>query len=341
MATTKDLESITGQETMRAAWYDRFGLPEDVVTVRRVPRPVPGPGQVLVEVAASAVNALDWHVITGLPYIGRPDMGLLRPRRHIPGADFAGIVAVLGDGVTEYRVGDRVFGSQSEGGFAEYVVARTTTLAPAPSTISLEEAATLGVAGLTALQGLRDWGRMRPGARVLINGASGGVGSFAVQIARALGAGEVVAVCSTANVETAAGLGADRVVDYTKEDFTTLGSGRFDLFLENAGNRPLRACLGLLDEKGSYVMVTGPKPRVLGPFARTIRAYALGAAIRRRVTFGVAKTNEDDLVFLKELVETGKVRPVMDRRYSLSDAVDLLHYQGEGHARGKSIVVVG
>lgn len=324
--------------TMRAMVYERFGRPEDVLSMREVAKPVPGPDQVLVRVRASSVNAYDWHVMTGAPYVGRLTVGLFRPKWNIPGADIAGTVETVGEDVTEFAPGDEVFGELAWGGFAEYVTARAAALAPKPSTIELEEASTLGIAALTALQALRDAGRLQPGQRVLINGASGGVGTFAIQIARALGAAQITAVCSTRNVEAARALGADRVIDYTKEDFTKSGD-QYDLMFDNVGNRTLAECRSTLATDGVYVAVSGPKHRWLGPIRRIIAAQLLSKVVSQRATFLVAEPNTGDLLFLRELVESGHVKPAMERRYSLEEAVVALQYQGEGHARGKSVIV--
>jgi NADPH:quinone reductase-like Zn-dependent oxidoreductase len=254
--------------TMRAATYHRYGRPEEVLSVTEVPVPEVGPADVLVEVRSASVNALDWHFTTGLPMFARPTLGLRRPKQSIPGADVAGVVAAVGDEVARFRVGDDVFGHIGET-FAEYAVAPADFLVAKPANLSFEEASTIGVAAETALQGLRDWGRLREGDRVLINGASGGVGTFAVQLAKALGAGHVTAVCSTHNVETAARIGADRVVDYTREDATATRE-RYDLIFDNAGVWPLRTCGRMLADGGSYVMVSSPKSRWLHPLPRLI-----------------------------------------------------------------------
>ncbi len=260
--------------TMRAARYHRYGRPEDVIAVEQVPIPEPGPGDVLVEVRAASVNALDWHFVTGLPMFARPSLGLRRPKRTIPGADVAGVVAAVGAEVTGFRVGDDVLGQVDGGGFAEYVVTPADWLVAKPGNLTFEQAATLGVAGETALQGLRDWGGLREGESVLVNGASGGVGTFAVQVAKALGAAHVTAVCSTANVETATKIGADRVVDYTREDATQLVNRlgtTYDVIFDNAGSWPLRTCSRLLAAGGRYVMVTSPKSPLAPPPAADAR----------------------------------------------------------------------
>jgi len=241
--------------TMRATTYDRYGKPEDVLRVTEVPVPATGPADVLVEVRSASVNALDWHFTTGLPMFARPALGLRRPHRTIPGADVAGVVVAVGADVTRHRVGDEVFGEVSGGGFAEYVAAPADWMVAKPANLGFEEASTIGVAAETALQGLRDWGRLEEGQRVLVNGASGGVGTYAVQLAKALGAAHVTAVCSTHNVETAARIGADRVVDYTREDATATRE-RYDLIFDNAGVWPLRTCGRMLGE----VISTGSSP---------------------------------------------------------------------------------
>src|SRR5829696_7992742 len=285
--------------TMRAARYHRYGRPEDVVAVEEVPVPEPGPADGLVEVRAASVNALDWHFVTGLPMFARPSLGLRRPKRTTHGADVAGVVAAVGEEVIGFRVGDEVLGQVDGGGFAEYVVTPADWLVAKPGNLTFEQAATLGVAGETALQGLRDWGGLREGESVLVNGASGGVGTFAVQIAKALGAAHVTAVCSTANVETALKLGADRVVDYTREDATQpdgRSAATYDVLFDNAGSWPLRSCSRLLAERGRYVMVTSPKSRWLRPLPRMLaNPLYFAVAPGRSAGFKVAVRNMADI----------------------------------------------
>jgi len=325
--------------TMRAATYHRYGPPEQVVAVTEVAVPEPGPADVLVRVRAASINALDWHFVTGLPMFARPSLGLRRPRRTIPGADVAGTVVAVGQDVTRFHVGDEVFGEVAGGGFAEYVVAPADWLVARPARVPAEEAATLGVAAETALQGLRDWGGLREGQSVLINGASGGVGSFAVQIAKALGASHVTAVCSTDNVETARSLGADLVVDYRREQMPH--DRTYDVLFDNAGNWTLRTCARLLSEGGTYVMVTSPKSRWLHPLPRLLANPVYFGLVRRRRSAGfkVASRRTTDLELLADLADRGEVRPVMDRRFALDEAPEALRLQGEFHARGKSIIV--
>jgi NADPH:quinone reductase-like Zn-dependent oxidoreductase len=324
---------------MRAATYHRYGRPEQVITTAAVPVPAMGPADVLVQVRAASVNALDWHFTTGLPMFARPSLGLRRPHRTIPGADVAGVVVATGSEVTRFRVGDQVFGDLPGGCFAEYVAAPAEWLVSKPQGSSYEEAAALGVAAETALQGLRDWGLLREGQRVLVNGASGGVGSFAVQLATALGAAHVTAVCSTGNLETAARIGADRVVDYTQEDHSTSGE-RYDLIFDNAGVWPLRSCGRMLTDGGSYVMVTAPKGRWLRPLPRMIaNPLYFRFAPGRAPGFKVAARSTPDLEQLRDFVEQGLVKPVLDRRYTLDQAGEAIRVQGEFHARGKSVVV--
>ena len=326
---------------MRAATQHRYGAPQDVIAVTDVPVPEVGPADVLVQVGAAAVNAADWHFTTGLPMFARAALGLRRPRRTVVGTDLAGVVVAVGADVTRFRVGEEVFGEVDGGAFAEYVAAPADWLVAKPHGSSYDEAATLGIAAETALQGLRDWGRLREGQRVLVNGASGGVGTFAVQIAKALGAAHVTAVCSTRNLGTAARIGADRVVDYTKEDHSRSGE-RYDLVFDNAGGWPLRTCSRMLADGGSYVMVTSPKSRWLHPLPRMI-ANPLYFAIApgRAPGFKVAARNTADLERLRDLVEQGLVKPVMERRFALDEAAEAVRVQGEFHARGKSVVVPG
>ncbi len=325
--------------TMSAAVYDRYGRPEEVVTIRSLPVPTPGDGEVLVRVRAASVNALDWHYTTGLPMFARATMGLRRPKRSIPGVDVAGTVVATGAGVESFEVGGDVVGQVSGGGFAEFVCAPADGLAAKPALVGFEEAATLGIAAQTALQALRDWGGLQPGQRVLINGASGGVGTFAVQLAKALGAGHVTAVCSTGNVETARRLGADRVVDYTREDLTA-ETEPYDLFLDNAGTQPLGVCRRMLTPAGTYVMVTAPKSRWLRPLPRLLAApLAFTASGRRAVAGRTARHSAKDVALLVELVEAGLVAPVIEHRRPLTEAADALRVQGEFHARGKTVLL--
>jgi NADPH:quinone reductase-like Zn-dependent oxidoreductase len=322
---------------MRAAVRDRFGAPSEVVEVRDVEKPVPTEDEVLVRVHAASLNFGDWYAVEGRPWIGRPSMGLRTPKSERLGTDYAGVVEVVGANVTDFRPGDEVFGGRS-GALAEYVAARADrAIVSKPANVSFEEAAAVPVAALTALQGLRDHGHVGPGQTVLVNGASGGVGSYAVQIAKALGA-EVTAVCSPANVETARSLGADRVVDYTREDFTR-GDGHHDVLLDVAGSRSWRECTRVLGKDARLVIVGGPKSgRLLGPIGGLF-GKKLGALLSsRKAPFFIAKFNKPDMEVLRELLVSGKMRSVVDRRYELADVVEALDYLGEGHARGKVIV---
>lgn len=326
-------------QTMRAAVYERYGRPEEVLEVREVPRPVPDADQVLVRVEAASVQPLDWHLLTGTPLAFRPTFGFPRPNRHIPGADMSGTVESVGAEVTLFEPGDEVFAEIPGGGLAEYVVIPERNLVSKPANIELEEAAAIGVAGLTALQGLRDWGGMKPRDQVLINGASGGVGTFAIQIAKALG-GVVTAVCSTGNVDMARSLGADTVIDYKKDDFVTAG-GRYDIFFDGVGNRTLRECIEVLEPDGIYVAISGPKPPWFGPVPRLLAAAVRFRFVSQRLSaFKTAEQSTEDLTFIKDLIEAGKVRPVIDRRFTLAEAPAALAYLGEGHAKGKVIVTV-
>jgi NADPH:quinone reductase-like Zn-dependent oxidoreductase len=337
--TATPMSSDNVPTTMRAATYHRYGEPDEVVTVTEVAVPRPGPADVLVRVRAASVNALDWHYVTGLPMFARASLGLRRPHRSIPGADVAGTVVAVGQQVTRFRVGDEVFGEVAGGAFAEYVAAPADWLVARPDGVPAEEAATLGVAAETALQGLRDWGGLQDGQTVLVNGASGGVGSFAVQIAKALGASHVTAVCSTANVETARRIGADLVVDYRTEEMPR--DRTYDVLFDNAGNWPLRTCAGLLSAGGTYVMVTSPKSRWLHPLPRLIANPAYFGIVRgrRSAGFKVAKRSTANLELLADLAARGIVRPVMDRRFTLDEAPEALRLQGEFHARGKSVIL--
>jgi NADPH:quinone reductase-like Zn-dependent oxidoreductase len=325
---------------MRAAVRDRFGAPSEVVQVREVEKPVPTEDEVLVRIHAASLNFGDWYAVEGRPWIGRPSMGLRSPKSERLGTDYAGVVEDVGANVTDFRPGDEVFGGRS-GALAEYVPARADRgIVKKPANASFEEAAAVPVAALTALQGLRDHGHVSTGQRVLVNGASGGVGTYAVQIAKALGA-DVTAVCSPANVETARSLGADRVVDYTQEDFTR-GDGRYDVLLDVAGSRSWRDCTRVLEKEATLVVVGGPKAsRLLGPIGGLVWKKLGGLLSSRKAAFFIAKFNKPDVEVLRELLESGKVRSVVDRRYELGEIVDALDYLGEGHARGKVVVTFG
>lgn len=333
------LPPATVPRTMRAAVRNRYGPPEQVVEIASVPVPRPGVGDVLIRVAASSINALDWHYTTGLPMFARLSIGLRRPRSRIPGADASGTVVAVGADVPGAKVGDEVIAEVGDGGFAEFVCASAERVIARPASLDLVDSATLGVASLTALQGLRDWGGVRPGHRVLIIGASGGVGTFAVQLARALGAAHIAAVCSTRNIETARDLGADRVIDYTAEPITAEG-GPYDVVFDNAGSLSLTACRALTAPGGRYVMVTGRKSRWIHPLPRLVAGpLAFVGRPQTGVIGKVATQSRTDLQFLADLVDRGLLRPVVERRFALEDAADALRIQGEFHSQGKSVVL--
>jgi NADPH:quinone reductase-like Zn-dependent oxidoreductase len=322
--------------TMKAIVMDRYGPPE-VLTLQDVERPELTDDGVLVRVRASSVNRADWYALTGTPWIARPMMGGIRPKSRLVGSDFAGIVEAVGKDVTDLEPGDEVFGGK-HGSLAEYVCAGPG-IGRKPANLTFEEAAAVPLAALTALQGLRDKGNVQPGQKVLINGASGGVGTFAVQIAKALGA-EVTAVCSTRNVDTVGSLGADRVIDYTREDFTRTGE-RHDVLLDISGGRSWSDCKRVLAPHATLVIVGGPMgSRLLGPLGHIARMRLGALRGSRSSVFFVANFNRADLAVLRELVEAGKVRPFVERRYELRETADALRYMGEGHARGKLVITV-
>ncbi len=321
---------------MQAIVRHDYGGPE-VLAVEEVDRPAAGDDRVVVRVRAAALNPLDWHFLTGTPYLVRARLGLRRPKEPILGADAAGVVEEVGSGVSDLRPGDEVFGEVA-GAFAEYVAARPGNLARKPANATFEDAAALPVAGLTALQGLRDVGRLEAGQHVLVNGASGGVGTFAVQIAKALGA-EVTGVCSTRNVELVRSIGADHVLDYARDDFAAAGH-RYDVLLDNVGNRPLGDYRRVVKPGGTYVMVSGPKHRILGPMRRVAAALVISPFVPQRMVTMLAKATREDLTTLAGLVEAGQVTPVIDHRYRLAGAADGIRRQADGHARGKSVVTV-
>ncbi len=323
---------------MRAAVRDRFGA-EDVVEVREVDKPVPGDDEILVRVRAASLNMADWYSVTGRPWVGRVSSGLVKPKSNRLGIDYAGQVEAVGANVTDFQPGDEVFGGRN-GALAEYVSARADrAVVTKPAGVSFEQAAAIPVAAITALQGLRDKGRLEPGQKVLVNGASGGVGTYAVQIAKALGA-EVTAVCSTANVEQARALGADHVVDYTQEDFTR-SDRRYDLVLDVAGSRPWPELRRVLTPHATVVIAGGPKSnRLLGPLGHVVRTHLRGLRASQKIAFFIAKLEKADLLVLRELLESGKLISAIDKEYELDEVADAFRYLGEGHAKGKIVLTV-
>lgn len=314
---------------MKAIIYERYGSP-DVLELRKVEKPAVTDDGVLVRIRAAATNPYDWHFMRAKPAFTRLMFGLFRPKDHRLGADLAGEVEAVGKDVTRLRVGDSVYG-EAVGAFAEYACVPERWLARKPARLTFEQAAAVPMAGVTALQGLRDGGKIQAGQKVLVHGASGGVGSFAVQIAKALGA-EVTGVCSTKNVEMVKSLGADHVVDYTREDFTR-GGVRYDLLLDTIGNRSLRACRRVLAPKAVYVFIGGP----MWHLAASMLARPF---VSQDVKAVVAKRSSADLEFLAALTEDGKVTPVIDRTYKLDQVADAIRYLEEGHACGKVVITI-
>jgi NADPH:quinone reductase-like Zn-dependent oxidoreductase len=323
---------------MRAVVRNTYGSP-DVLELQETDKPDVTDDGVLVRVRATSINPAEWYGMTGTPYVARAQMGLLKPKSNKLGVDFAGKVEAVGKDVTQFRPGDDVFGGR-DGAFAEYVCVREDrAVVPKPASVTFEQAAAVPVAALTALQGLRDKGQIQPGQKVLVNGASGGVGTFAVQIAKALGA-EVTGVCSTRNVDLARSIGADHVIDYTREDFTR-SERRYDLMLDVAGSRSWSECRRVLNPQATLVIVGAPKGnRLVGPLSHIVKVRLAALRSSRKVVFFVAKFNKPDMVALRELLEAGKVTPVIDRRYELGKIADAFRYLGEGHARGKVIIAV-
>ena len=323
---------------MKAIKIDRYGSP-DVLKFADVDRPAVGAGDVLVRVRAAGVNRADGFILTGRPYVMRLATGLLKPKSSGLGADLAGVVKAVGQDVTRFRPADEVFGEVSMGAcFAEYARAPEDVLAPKPANLTFEQAAAVPMAALTALQLLRDGGRIEAGQKVLINGASGGVGTFAVQIARSFDA-VVTGVCSTPNVELVRSLGADRVIDYTRENFTE-GDERYDLMLDNVGNRSLRQCRRVLAPDATYISNGGRDGRWLGPAAHLIQTLILSPFVSQKVTSLLETANADDLGILKDLIEAGKVMPVIDRTYPLAETAAALRHLQTHRARGKIVITI-
>jgi len=320
---------------VKAIVYTKYGSP-DVLELQEIEKPVPGDNEVLIKIHAASVNALDWHFMRGKPWPMRFVSGLFKPKNKILGADFAGCVEAVGSKVKKFKPGDEIFGDLYSAGFgalAEYVTApENTMIVLKPKGSTFEEAAAISVGAGTALQGLRDTGQIEPGQKVLINGASGAVGTFAIQIAKAFGA-EVTAVCSTGNVEMARLLGAKQVIDYTHQDFTRSGK-LYDLIFDIASNRLIKDYMRALNPGGKCVEV-GYSPSLMFKMM-----FKKSFGDKKIVSMGEANGNIDDLNFLKELIETGKIKSMIDRRYPLSETADAIRYLEKGHARGKVVITI-
>jgi NADPH:quinone reductase-like Zn-dependent oxidoreductase len=341
--STNDCEryAATPAQPTKAIVYCDYGVTN--LKLQDIEKPTPAEDQLLVRVRAASVNPLDWHFIEGTPYIGRFlfGMGPRKPKDTRLGVDFAGTVEAVGKNVTKFKPGDEVFGGRT-GAFAEYVCVREgRAVALKPANITFEQAASVPIAALTALQGLRDKGHVQTGQKVLINGASGGVGTFAVQIAKMYGA-DVTGVCSTRNLELVRSIGADHVIDYTKEDFSKSGQ-QYDLILDNVGTQPLSQFRRALTPKGICVMIGGGGPndgRWVGPMARPIKALLVSPFVSQKMGMMMAEMNHNDLAFLADLMQSGKLTPVIDRTYKLTDLPEAIRYLEQGHARGKVVINV-
>ena len=323
---------------MKAIVCHKYGSP-DVLELEEVEKPTPGDDEVLIKTQAASVNAADWHLLRADPFFARFFFGLLKPKHKILGADVAGLVEAVGANVKKFQAGDEVFGDttgDSWGGFAEYVCTGEGALVLKPANMAFEEAAAVPLAAVTALQGLRDHGQIQPGKKVLIHGASGGVGTFAVQIAKSFGA-LVTGVCSAGSVDMVRSIGADRVIDYTKEDFTHDGQ-LYDLILGVGGNRSIFEYKRALVPKGIYVSVGGSTAQI---FQGMFLAPLISMTGSKKMLTYTAKPCRNDLVFIKELLEAGKVVPVIDRRYALSEVPEAIQYLEKGHPRGKVVITVG
>jgi NADPH:quinone reductase-like Zn-dependent oxidoreductase len=339
MTISSTEEVAVAVTTMQAIVQEKYG-PPDTLELKQTDRPALNDDSVLVKVRAASVNPVDWRLLRGKPYVLRlTGMGLFRPKSHTLGVDVAGVVEAVGKDVTEYRPGDEVFGGR-DGAFAEYVGGRERNFVPKPAGLTFEQAAAIPVAAITALQALRDHGQLQPGQRVLVNGAAGGVGTFSVQIAKALG-GHVTGVCSTRNVDMVRSLGADEVIDYTRQDFARSGQ-RYDLVVDNVGNRALRHLRRALTPDGTLVIVGAKKSNwMLGLIGLSLRAKLLSRFVRQRlVGLWIAKLNKPDLLTLKEMAETGKITPVVDRTYPLSETREAIGYVEGGHAPAKVVITM-
>jgi NADPH:quinone reductase-like Zn-dependent oxidoreductase len=311
---------------MKAVVFRSYGSP-DVLRCEEIEKPIAGDDEILIRIRAASVNPLDWHLMRGSPYFIRAQAGLGAPKVTRLGVDLAGQVEGVGRNVTRFQPGDEVFGA-SRGAFAEYVAARESALAPKPANLTFDQAAAVPVAGCTALLALRDKGQIRPGQKVLINGAAGGVGTFAVQIAKSFGA-EVTGVCSTRNVDLVRSIGADHVIDYTRDDFTQ-GGDRYDLIVDAFGTRSLSGCRRVLARGGTYAVVGGP--------LAVVKALLVSRFVRETLVVVMASVKAADLIALKDLIEAKQVTPVIDRRYPLSAVPAAIGYLEQGHARGKVVI---
>jgi NADPH:quinone reductase-like Zn-dependent oxidoreductase len=326
---------------MKAIVYYNYGSP-DVVQCEEIAKPTAGDNEVLIKVRAAALNPYDWHFMRGLPYVVRVIAGLRKPKVARLGFDVAGQVEAVGRNVTRFKAGDEVFGACGgafAGAFAEYACTSESALAMKPDNVTFEQAAAVPMAAFTALQGLRDKGHIQRGQKVLVNGAAGGVGTFAVQIAKSFGA-EVTGVCSTRNVDMVRSIGAGQVIDYTQQDFTKSGQ-RYDLIFDAVGNRSLSDYRRVLNPKGILVMAGGQADRwMIGPVARALRAGVLSRSGSQKLVGILARVSKEDLTIMRELMATGKVTPVIDRRYRLSEVPEAIRYLEEGHARGKVVITL-
>ena len=323
---------------MKAIVYRNYGSP-DVLKCEEIEKPTPGNDEVLIRVRAASLNPLDHHLMKGGPYIVRILLGLLGPKIKRPGRDVAGQVEAVGRNVTQFKPSDEVFGT-CRGALAEYVCTSESALVMKPDNVTFEQAASVPVAALTALQSLRDKGQIHRGQKVLVNGAAGGVGTFAVQIAMWFGA-DVTGVCSTRNVEMVRSIGADRVIDYTQEDFTRSGQ-RYDLIFDLVGNHSFSACRRVLNPKGLFIAagVLGLGGSMTGLLAFSITGLVLSGFVSQKFVMFIARLSKEDLSIMGELMATGKVTPVIDRRYRLSEVPEAIRYLEEGHARGKIVITL-
>ena len=321
---------------MKAIVYHDYGSP-DVLRCEEVDKPTAGDDDVLIRIRAASVNPRDWHFMRGAPYMIRLMSGLRKPKMTRLGVDLAGQVEAIGRNVKQFKPGDEVFGAHL-GALAEYVSVPEDSLAFKPANLTFEQAAAMPTAALTALQALRNRGRIQPGQKVLINGAAGGVGTFAVPIAKSFGA-SVTGVCSTRNVDLVRSIGADHVIDYTREDFTS-GDRRYDLIVDCVSNHSLSACRRAMTREGTYILVGGTGGRWLGPLAYGLKAVLLSRFVSQNLVMCLASPSKEDLVTMKELAETRKVTPVIDRTYPLNEVPEAVRYLEEGHARGKVVVIV-